>query len=588
MGVIAALGAATSAPVGTAASTGQLTFEGCLTGNTAVTACTPLPGATADGGGSGVHGAHDLAMSADGRNLYLAAGLDAAVSAFARDPATGATNFQGCISSNTSTTACAKTPDAAFAGVNTGLGFLQGIVLSPDGTSLYTASEGSSVAQFSRDPASGVVSYVGCISGNSSALGCTPVSGATPGAIGSPLHDLRSLAISPDGTSVYVGASESAAIAVFSRDPASGALTFAGCLTSNSALAACTAIPGAAPGGTDTALQRIYSVAVSPDGAHVYTASYDGAAVTRFDRDAGGGLTFRDCLTSAANVTGCTALPGATPNGDDSQLDNATSINVTADGRNVYVASEYTAALTNLARDPGTGALSYQECFTGNTNVAACAPVPGATPNGSTRFLSNLEDVLASADGNSVYVISYEASVIRFDRDPATGSLAFRECHTSSTSVVGCLVLPGASAGAVASPLHSAWALALSPDGQFLYASAEASSAVSRFLRERPSNEFSFGKVRRNKRKGIAKLHVIVPGRGALTLAGKGLKTVTRDVPSQGDFRLKVKAKGKKAKKLRKRGKLKVRASVTYAPVGNDARTKSKRIKLVRKPKRRR
>jgi hypothetical protein len=41
---------------------------------------------------------------------------------------------------------------------------------------------------------------------------------------------------------------------------------------------------------------------------------------------------------------------------------------------------------------------------------------------------------------------------------------------------------------------------------------------------EGPSNAFSFGKVKKNRKKGTATLTVIVPGPGTLTLAGKGLK----------------------------------------------------------------
>jgi hypothetical protein len=98
---------------------------------------------------------------------------------------------------------------------------------------------------------------------------------------------------------------------------------------------------------------------------------------------------------------------------------------------------------------------------------------------------------------------------------------------------------------------------------------------------EPPSNEFSFGKVKKNKRKGTAKLTVNVPGPGELELAKtKKVKADEERAEADGSEKLLVKAKGKSRKKLRKKGKAKVKAEVTYTPDGGDPNTQSKRIKL--------
>lgn len=51
----------------------------------------------------------------------------------------------------------------------------------------------------------------------------------------------------------------------------------------------------------------------------------------------------------------------------------------------------------------------------------------------------------------------------------------------------------------------------------------------------KPSNAFRFGKLIRKKRKGTARLAVILPGPGALSLRGKGLAPVRRSVAKAGN-----------------------------------------------------
>jgi hypothetical protein len=100
-----------------------------------------------------------------------------------------------------------------------------------------------------------------------------------------------------------------------------------------------------------------------------------------------------------------------------------------------------------------------------------------------------------------------------------------------------------------------------------------------------PSNAFTLGKLKRNKKKGTATLTVFLPqpSAGSLTLQGKGLKTQTMAITGQGQVKLKVIGKGRVKKALRKRGKRKVQINVTYAPTGNSAATQSRKAKLVRK-----
>jgi hypothetical protein len=109
-----------------------------------------------------------------------------------------------------------------------------------------------------------------------------------------------------------------------------------------------------------------------------------------------------------------------------------------------------------------------------------------------------------------------------------------------------------------------------------------------------PSNDFSLGKLKKNKNRGTALLTVDVPGPGKLDLSGFGVKpqrslggaTVSKEVTKAGPVTLRIKAKGKKKTKLSNRGKVKVKVNVTYTPTGDvpgigTPSTEPRRLKLI-------
>jgi hypothetical protein len=97
----------------------------------------------------------------------------------------------------------------------------------------------------------------------------------------------------------------------------------------------------------------------------------------------------------------------------------------------------------------------------------------------------------------------------------------------------------------------------------------------------RPLNDFTFGKVKRNKKKGTAKLPVNVPGPGSLSLAkSKKVKGTTKSAGAEGTVTLNVKPTRRTRKKLAEKGKAKVAAKVTFTPTGGDPKTKTKKLKL--------
>jgi hypothetical protein len=100
-----------------------------------------------------------------------------------------------------------------------------------------------------------------------------------------------------------------------------------------------------------------------------------------------------------------------------------------------------------------------------------------------------------------------------------------------------------------------------------------------------PSNAVRLGKLKKNRKRGTAtlKMTVPLPSAGTIVLQGKGLKKQVKTIAGQASLKLKVIAKGKVRKALRKKGKRKVAIKVTYAPTGNAPAIKTRKTKLVRK-----
>jgi sugar lactone lactonase YvrE len=99
---------------------------------------------------------------------------------------------------------------------------------------------------------------------------------------------------------------------------------------------------------------------------------------------------------------------------------------------------------------------------------------------------------------------------------------------------------------------------------------------------------FSFGKVKRNERKGTAKLTVKVSGPGELELAKtKKVKPDDESAEDAGKEKLAIKPRGKAKKKLNAKGKAKVKAEVTYTPTGGDptivGNTDAETVKLIKR-----
>jgi DNA-binding beta-propeller fold protein YncE len=192
-----------------------------------------------------------------------------------------------------------------------------------------------------------------------------------------------------------------------------------------------------------------------------------------FDRDPATGV-----LVQKAGLDGCVSETGAGPCVDGKGLDGATALQVSADGRSVYVVASTGDAVAVFDRDPSTGVLTQK------AGTAGCASHTGS--GGDCVASPPLDfpvDVRVSADGASVYVaaLSDDALAI-FDRDPTTGALARKE------GTGGCLSDTG-TAGACydAEAFNGPVAAAVSPDGRSVYVLTGDSDAVTAFVRGAPA-----------------------------------------------------------------------------------------------------
>jgi hypothetical protein len=131
------------------------------------------------------------------------------------------------------------------------------------------------------------------------------------------------------------------------------------------------------------------------------------------------------------------------------------------------------------------------------------------------------------------------------------------------------------------SPPLGGWSVPLSLDQAFRTYVAVPPSAAT--------NTFTLGKVKRNKKKGTATINLTVPNPGELTGSGKGVKASsagqaqTSKAVAAGPTKLLISAKGKKLKKLKKTGKVKLKVAITYTPTGGQPNTQAKKVKLIKK-----
>ena len=338
-----------------------------------------------------------LTLSPDGKSLYVAATNSLGVDVFARNASTGVltqlAGKDGCLTLKGTGGTCTTAA---------GLGQAAGVAVSADGANVYVA--GSAIAAFSRNTATGALTQLPGVAA------CVDSDGSAPCTSARGLLALRSIALSPDGKSVYVagGGGAHGSLAVFARNPATGAISqlagAQGCFSHNGEDGTCTPI---------SSLAQAESIAISPGGTNVYVASLVSSSVSVFARNTGTGA-----LTPLAGTLGCVSSGGSSGKcATGRALANASSVALSRDGKTVYVTATNwkKGGLAVFARNSASGALTQlsgkQGCY--GSKAIGCTTVRGVTsrPITSGSNVYGPGGVAVSPNGKSVYEVGGAISI---------------------------------------------------------------------------------------------------------------------------------------------------------------------------------
>jgi DNA-binding beta-propeller fold protein YncE len=396
---------------------GHLRFADCLTSHGGGCEKLPVP----------LDGASSVAVSRDGRSVYVSAFASGTVAGFTRAGG-GALRFRSCIA-EMAVAGCAAAPAGSLAGA-------AGLAVSPSGADLYVAAdEADGVVRLGR--AGGALAFGSC---TGAADACARHSA------GASLTGAAALALGPGGTDLYVASLEAGAVTWLSR-AADGSLTPRGCLAFGRAYG-CTGVPGSSLVGAD-------AITVSPDGRDVYVASFTSAAVVELRRRRSGALVYRGCIAEGG-VDKCRKLPKGS-------LSGASGLAISADGDDVYVAAQ-TGAVTRLRRSPH-GRLSFSSCLA-DGGLGGCAKAPGSLLKGATA-------IAAAPGGHDLYLTAQGADAVVHLR---AGPRALRVAGCVAADRPTCRRTPGAA-------LRGPYGIAVAPDGRAVYSSAVGDGAVAGFAR---------------------------------------------------------------------------------------------------------
>lgn len=276
------------------------------------------------------------------------------------------------------------------------------IVVSADGDNAYVISDHSrALSVLDRDPTTGELSLV--------EIHSTAYDGIAE------ILEMGGVAVSPDGENVYVTGRDLAPsfdtfVVTFTRDPATGRLTFLGAVTG---------IPGL--------IEPLGRVVVSPDGDHVYVTGEN--TVAAFSRGvADGSLTWVESERDGLN--GVDGLAGAG------------SLEMSSDGDHLCVLGVDDDSVAVFSRSESTGELTYVEHERNNTGGVTSM----LDPNG----------LALSADGDFLYVaVRGSDALVVFERDSIGGALSFSDKLTLADDSIA--------------KLENAHRILISGDGDFAY-----------------------------------------------------------------------------------------------------------------------
>ncbi len=240
-----------------------------------------------------LQGAYGVAVSPDGRFIYVTSTIQNAVIGFERMP-------------DDSLVFRASNSDSS----NIDLTQTRNLTVSPDGLHLYVTAEDAAnsssgnILVYQIDSLTGEITHVqtiheGDLVGTRFFISLDGIGGAFD------------VVVSPDGANVYVVGTHDDTVTVFGRNATTGQITYRSQVRDGQ-------------GGVD-GLVGVRGVDITPDGMYVVSAAYDDAAVAVFGRDPDSGL-----LSQVQSIYRGPSSP---------LLDGAADVVISRDGSNAYVGS---------------------------------------------------------------------------------------------------------------------------------------------------------------------------------------------------------------------------------------------------------
>lgn len=287
----------------------------------------------------GIEGPLDVAVAPDGENVYVASS-GSVVAMFER------ASEEGTLTQPGTSAGCVSDDGAPSCLDVRALSDAEALAFSPDGDQLYVAAAGSdAITRLERDDG-------GVLTQDPDAGSCISETGADGCTDGTTVSNLTSIAMAPDGRTLYAS-TENGYMARVVRDPATGDLSQPAdeqqCLTLDGEdwlgqEGMCTNVHG---------IDGAYLHAILATDDHVYVAGNGSDTVAAFSRDADGALTHlpdpHDCWSEsgtdyADDAAGTTCRDGRA-------MDGANPITMSPDGSDVYVGAYHDDAVDVFDRE---------------------------------------------------------------------------------------------------------------------------------------------------------------------------------------------------------------------------------------------
>lgn len=528
------------APANSQAAVGDIVGQACIS-KAGTNGCALLPEPTV------LDSAASVAVAPDGTDVYVGAMFG--ITHFRR-ASDGSLTYASCV--DTSNTIGAGCPTSAPADGALALNRNSILVaISPNGKTVYATSWNDSLAWWSRDPATGTLTWGGCRDGAADAstngrCGTATTFGGGNFPAGS-LAFSQGLAVTPDGTGLFI-ADQQEGLVQAQLNPTTGVPTPEDCFnTTGSAAAGCTNLTSGIPTAGS-------GIAIGSNSRDIYLSSISPGGVTHFQRTPSGVTSFFSCIGASSPTAQClTAAPN--PSFFNIGAIGAGGSSIFTHGGNYGVPE---GTVTRMSRSDN-GSLSFVNCSTTVAVSGPCAVMPAGTLSG------NIGHLPVSPDGGAIYTPQggNPGALMRL-----SGDLAFGSCI--GLGVLACAVPPLEVAFAAARG-----GAALSPDGGQLYQAAAdqinifqiqtapsppaAATPVAMPTAKKPQIR-SVKKVRKGKRRGQYKVRVRVRQAGSIKVQFRG--------------RLK---KGTKIRVLGKATKRTAKRSGTYTLYAKPSRTAVKR-----------